>query len=209
MARPDWPLCCSRRRPASRRRVDPGRRIFEARCARCHGADGNGGDMGPAIAQRLTPLDDQQLDQADSRRAAAQGHAAHRRHRRRAGRPDQVPAHDPARAEPPARADDGADDRRPDARRRRCSARASTICSCGPTTSACTCCAGRATRFRTVTSETGVADLQRRARRQPLHDADPDRQDHRRAAGAAVDVHDSRRRARCRARRSSSTASCT
>src|SRR3954468_11003553 len=40
---------------------DPGRRIFEARCARCHGGDGNGGDMGPAIAQRLTPLDDQQL----------------------------------------------------------------------------------------------------------------------------------------------------
>ena len=40
---------------------DPGRRIFEARCARCHGADGNGGDMGPAIAQRLTPIDDQQL----------------------------------------------------------------------------------------------------------------------------------------------------
>jgi alcohol dehydrogenase (cytochrome c) len=41
--------------------VDPGRRLFEARCARCHGADGNGGDMGPAIAQRLMPLDDQQL----------------------------------------------------------------------------------------------------------------------------------------------------
>ena len=41
--------------------VDPGRRLFEARCARCHGADGNGGDMGPAIAQRLTPIDDQQL----------------------------------------------------------------------------------------------------------------------------------------------------
>jgi len=40
---------------------DPGRLIFEARCARCHGADGNGGDMGPAIAQRLTPIDDQQL----------------------------------------------------------------------------------------------------------------------------------------------------
>ena len=41
--------------------VDPGRRAFEARCARCHGADGRGGEMGPAIAERLTPLDDQQL----------------------------------------------------------------------------------------------------------------------------------------------------
>ena len=41
--------------------VDPGRRAFETRCARCHGADGRGGEMGPAIAERLTPLDDQQL----------------------------------------------------------------------------------------------------------------------------------------------------
>jgi alcohol dehydrogenase (cytochrome c) len=40
---------------------DPGRRAFETRCARCHGADGRGGEMGPAIAERLTPLDDQQL----------------------------------------------------------------------------------------------------------------------------------------------------
>ena len=41
--------------------VDPGRRAFESRCARCHGADGRGGEMGPAIAERLSPLDDQQL----------------------------------------------------------------------------------------------------------------------------------------------------
>ena len=39
----------------------PGRQAFESRCARCHGADGNGGEMGPAIAVRLTPLDDGQL----------------------------------------------------------------------------------------------------------------------------------------------------
>ena len=30
--------------------VDPGRAAFESRCARCHGADGNGGEMGPPIA---------------------------------------------------------------------------------------------------------------------------------------------------------------
>src|SRR6266700_1096899 len=41
--------------------VDPGRQAFESRCARCHGADGNGGEMGPAIAVRLTERDDQQL----------------------------------------------------------------------------------------------------------------------------------------------------
>jgi alcohol dehydrogenase (cytochrome c) len=41
--------------------VDPGRSAFESRCARCHGADGRGGEMGPAIAERLAPLDDQQL----------------------------------------------------------------------------------------------------------------------------------------------------
>jgi alcohol dehydrogenase (cytochrome c) len=40
---------------------DPGRQAFESRCARCHGADGNGGEMGPPIATRLPPLEDQQL----------------------------------------------------------------------------------------------------------------------------------------------------
>jgi len=41
--------------------VDAGRKAFESRCARCHGGDGNGGEMGPPIAQRLPPLDDQSL----------------------------------------------------------------------------------------------------------------------------------------------------
>jgi alcohol dehydrogenase (cytochrome c) len=40
---------------------DPGRKAFESRCARCHGADGNGGEMGPAIVLRLTSRDDEQL----------------------------------------------------------------------------------------------------------------------------------------------------
>src|SRR5262245_52029260 len=42
---------------------DPGRKAFESRCARCHGADGNGGEMGPSIVERLTTRDDQQLRQ--------------------------------------------------------------------------------------------------------------------------------------------------
>jgi alcohol dehydrogenase (cytochrome c) len=41
--------------------VDPGVRTFEVRCARCHGADGNGGEMGPPIGLRLATRDDQQL----------------------------------------------------------------------------------------------------------------------------------------------------
>ena len=32
--------------------VDPGRKAFETRCAGCHGADGNGGEMGPSIVLR-------------------------------------------------------------------------------------------------------------------------------------------------------------
>jgi alcohol dehydrogenase (cytochrome c) len=40
---------------------EAGRKSFEARCAVCHGADGNGGDLGPAIALRLPPLQDQDL----------------------------------------------------------------------------------------------------------------------------------------------------
>ena len=41
--------------------VDAGRKAFESRCARCHGGDGNGGEMGLPIAQRLPPPDDQAL----------------------------------------------------------------------------------------------------------------------------------------------------
>src|SRR4030095_2547292 len=41
--------------------ADPGRQAFETRCARCHGGDGNGGEMGPTILQKLPARDDQQL----------------------------------------------------------------------------------------------------------------------------------------------------
>ncbi|HXB75580.1 MAG TPA: PQQ-binding-like beta-propeller repeat protein [Candidatus Acidoferrales bacterium] len=41
--------------------ADPGRVVFETRCARCHGSDGNGAEMGPAIRGRLAARNDQQL----------------------------------------------------------------------------------------------------------------------------------------------------
>jgi alcohol dehydrogenase (cytochrome c) len=41
--------------------ADPGRLAFETRCARCHGADGSGGDMGPDIRIRLAANTDAQL----------------------------------------------------------------------------------------------------------------------------------------------------
>ncbi len=37
---------------------EAGRRAFESRCGVCHGGDGNGGEMGPAIVTRLPPLSD-------------------------------------------------------------------------------------------------------------------------------------------------------
>ena len=41
--------------------VPAGRKTFEARCSVCHGADANGGEMGPAIARRVPNLTDNQL----------------------------------------------------------------------------------------------------------------------------------------------------
>ena len=35
-----------------------GQGAYQSRCSVCHGADGNGGEMGPAIARRLRALDD-------------------------------------------------------------------------------------------------------------------------------------------------------
>jgi alcohol dehydrogenase (cytochrome c) len=40
---------------------EPGRRTFEGRCASCHGADGGGAEMGPAIRERLAALKDDEL----------------------------------------------------------------------------------------------------------------------------------------------------
>jgi alcohol dehydrogenase (cytochrome c) len=37
---------------------DPGLLVFESACARCHGADGNGGEHGPPMAGRLALRDD-------------------------------------------------------------------------------------------------------------------------------------------------------
>ena len=48
---------------ASAQDIDAGRKSFESRCARCHGADGNGGEMGPAIRERLPARDDKDLRQ--------------------------------------------------------------------------------------------------------------------------------------------------
>jgi alcohol dehydrogenase (cytochrome c) len=41
--------------------VDQGRKAFESRCARCHGADGNGGEMGPPIVLRISGRSDELL----------------------------------------------------------------------------------------------------------------------------------------------------
>ncbi len=38
-----------------------GRRVFEQRCAQCHGGDGNGGEMGPPITVRLPVLSDDDI----------------------------------------------------------------------------------------------------------------------------------------------------
>jgi mono/diheme cytochrome c family protein len=41
--------------------VPAGRGTFENHCSGCHGADGNGGELGPAIAWRLAALSDTEL----------------------------------------------------------------------------------------------------------------------------------------------------
>jgi cytochrome c553 len=70
--------------------IDPGRTAFESRCARCHGADGNGGEIGPPIG-KLTPLEDEQLIKTIAT-GSSQGCP---RHRRDDGQL-VVPPHDPA-----------------------------------------------------------------------------------------------------------------
>ena len=40
---------------------DPGRQTFVARCTGCHGTDGNGGELGPAISMRVPARTDEDL----------------------------------------------------------------------------------------------------------------------------------------------------
>jgi alcohol dehydrogenase (cytochrome c) len=46
---------------APARADSPGRRQFESSCARCHGGDGNGGELGPGISARIAPHTDEEL----------------------------------------------------------------------------------------------------------------------------------------------------
>jgi alcohol dehydrogenase (cytochrome c) len=57
---------------ASAQTVEAGRAIFVARCAGCHGTDGNGGELGPAITTRVPTRTDEELAEVirDGRAAA-------------------------------------------------------------------------------------------------------------------------------------------
>src|SRR2546430_12225167 len=45
---------------------DAGRQVFASRCASCHGSDGGGGELGPAIAARLSSRTDRKSTRLNS-----------------------------------------------------------------------------------------------------------------------------------------------
>src|SRR5262245_42224166 len=47
--------------PVTAQNADAGRKAFVTRCASCHGTDGNGGELGPAIAARAVLRTDDEL----------------------------------------------------------------------------------------------------------------------------------------------------
>ena len=73
--------------------ADAGRVLFEKTCARCHGADGNGGEMGPPIGRRLAQRDDQQLATLIRNGLPQQGMPPNQVDRRRDGAAHPLPAH--------------------------------------------------------------------------------------------------------------------
>ena len=46
---------------ASAQNPGPGQQVFVTRCAGCHGSDGNGGELGPAIVDRIPARTDEDL----------------------------------------------------------------------------------------------------------------------------------------------------
>ena len=174
----------------------PGRALFEKTCARCHGADGNGGEMGRR-SRTGWPRATTSSCRADPRRACRPRHAAEACQRRRNARSDRSCAPSAAAGERPIVRMKVPDHRRQDARRRS-PARASTTCSCCTDDNASHLLRRAGDRFREVTSEHRLAGLQRRSRRQPLHHAAADHQGQRRAPRRRSGSSPCRTRRACR-----------
>ncbi len=47
--------------PLAAQTISPGRQAFASRCAGCHGTDGNGGELGPAITTRVPARTDEEI----------------------------------------------------------------------------------------------------------------------------------------------------
>jgi len=62
--------------------TDPGRREYEARCSRCHGADATGGEGGPNIQAQIAARSATETCRVPARRAARCGDASLRPARR-------------------------------------------------------------------------------------------------------------------------------
>ncbi len=149
-------------------RIDAARKQFQALCSRCHGADGNGGEMGPPIVTGIVARSDAEL-----MTVIRDGRPANRMPPFGAAVPDsdmtaarRVPPHAaPAARLVDAREDDGGDDRRQDDRRRRAESiarrravarRATTAsnCSAAPAMRSGSGSANGNARFKPVTSQT-------------------------------------------------------
>ena len=133
--------------------ANEGRAAFERTCARCHGADGQGGEMGPGITTRIPLQTDEELAHARSRRPPGEGHAGVSIRRRRASRSWSRSFARSRRAA--ARRRHASASTPPAARRSRgsCSIARRTTCRCSPTTARCTCCARTVRAYRRVTSQ--------------------------------------------------------
>ena len=96
---------------------DAGRQVFVARCAGCHGSDGNGGELGPGIATRVPLRSDADLATLLRQGLPGAGMPVVRHaHRAGIGGCRALPAHAAAARRLRARAREGDARRRPDAR---------------------------------------------------------------------------------------------
>ena len=152
--------------------ADAGKKAFDSNCSRCHGADGNGGEMGPPILSRLRTRRTA-VDGTDSSGPAGERNASYANRRSRPQPAHRSLAFHSTEREPP------------ESRRRTwlagaccrvwCLARALKICSFEPMTGAFICCAVRGPLSRGHLGGR-VADLQRRDGRKPLYLAHSDQQ---------------------------------
>ena len=173
--------------PAAAQGVDPGQQAFVSRCARCHGTDGNGGEIGPSITARIPLRTDEDLERCSGTGCRPPACRPSEPRSKRGPGARALSANAEA-AERPGPASGPGEARRRAARSRAGQNQSLTDLQLLGDDRRIHLLRTRGDRYRTVTSQTDWPSYNGTTQRQPPQPARADRHDKRRARWRQVDL---------------------